>query len=500
MVVFSAVGFAQSPQDDFIRASVYGLTAQASPSDNQRALQAIMNDIASGKAPATLLLPRGQIRIDGTVSLPALSGETPASKLQVIIRGVGAGENGSWLHFSSGSLRIQAANHLIEDFRITSDDSDALIIEAQSGGAAPSRSALRNIRAENSAGSGIVISGSWIHLFENVFARFNRGWGIEGRAGTTFGISANALTIIGGELQGNGSIEGTPVNSGGSKAGSGGGIITGPLVQLSLNGTAVEGNLGDGIFISEGATSVNLQNVYFEKNGSHPDNRDVGNRPPSRPGLGPRSVVISGANFTASNRNGTAQRRAIELWDTRGLLIRTPIFFGSPSASYAVEPIVIRETAGGVASGWVELPEYRWTGYRADFVRNETLRFGFPRKAYFQSSRALGSVPVQARVPISPMAGRRVELVSLFDGAHSAAHSAEVETRFSRGPRGGTSAIRRDVVKRSNNERHMRLDHKTNLPIGSRDYVQIDIASVGAAPGLRLLSIEVTTYEPVIAM
>lgn len=475
-------------------ASAYGVSAEATPSANHAGLQSAIADIANGKAPATLILPRGEIAIDGGITLPAFSSLGMRSRVQVIVRGEGAGENGSWLHFKSGSLRVRAANHLLENFRVTSSDGDALVIEASDDSGAPSRSALRNIRAEYSAGSGIVISGTWIHLFENVFARFNRDWGIEGRADAKFGIAANALTIVGGELQGNGRIRGGQQRAGGKTRGAGGGILTGPLVQLSLIGTAIEGNIGDGIFISEGTHNVNLRSVYFEKNGSHPDNRDITNLPPSRPGLGPRSVIVSGSNFTANVRNGEPQSRAIELWDVKGLLVQSPVIFGSNSAAYELEPIAIRETSAGEATGWIELPEFRWSGYTQDFVHNDTTRFGFPQKANFAANQQLGNAVFRVRIPLKPNVGRRLELISLFDGLGGTV----VQTRFRRGPNGTTSAIKNDRLEKSSTRRAFRLDHQTHLPADAQDFVQIEINATEHGRSTRLIAIEVTTFDPVI--
>ena len=492
-----------------VDAAAFGVAARNSGGDNSRALNGALSRATRLDAPGEIVLPPGELVFDGDVILAPMTGDAGRYRQQVVLRGSGSGQNGTWLHFRSGSLRVRAANHKLSDFRVTSDNSDGIVIEANSGREenVPARSMMSNVRAENCAGSGIVMSGNWIYLMENVYARYNAKWGIEGRNAGPFGLSANGWTILGGEFQGNG------VSGRGGLAG-GGGVYTGRSVQFVMVGSTIEGNRGDGLRIGEQARGVGIYNVYFEKNGSHRDNRDIVNDRPSNAASGPSSVTIIGSNFTPSPIDGRGQAHAIDLTDVQGLKIISPQFYGSGANHYSGPLVRVSETTPGKSTGWIENPYLSWSGYTQPVLSNETARYGFPRKsvistnALLQPSTAENDDLVLATIPVPDAAGQQVDVRAVLmagdfrngKAVQAGQGSTTVRTFFRRGPRGTAFSIKEDTLE----FRGASAAAQTISQISRFDPAEADFLMIGMERGpglsgpLSVMSVEVTLFEGVV--
>lgn len=380
---------------DTVNAADWGVAATASAANNSTYLQAAI-DYARENA-CKLILPAGEIEISGSVTIPPSAANS--SDHLFTMKGQGASKvRGTFLHFTSGSLIVEAVHH-IEGIFVTSDDSDGVVVTPHySPDAFPARSSMRDVRAERCAGSGIVLTDNWIYVVDNCYGRYNKSYGLEGRHGAQFGISCNGLTIIGGEFQGNGTKQGDPVGSNGStERGTGGGILLDGAVQVNIIGSSIEGNIGDGLRLGEEVRGLSIINGYFEKNGSHHTNRDICNDPPSIAALGPTSVRITGTNHTAQNYNGTKQERAIELYDVDGLYINGMFVFGSSGSSFTEEPVYVGETLAGRALGWIDGIHSLWTGYDNNaLLKNETRKYGKPMVHQFTADTLM---PKQNDVP-----------------------------------------------------------------------------------------------------
>lgn len=488
-------------------AGINGVSASATAADNLTALQAAIDHVTSTGG-LVLELPPGEILIDGDLIVPPLSGDSPIYSRTLVIRGAGPGENGSWLHFTSGSLRVRTSNHWLRDFRVTSDDADGIVIEPQTAPSNryPVRSGMENVRAEYCELSGITFADCWIYTIVNCFARFNKVAGIEGKTGSLTNLACNNLNISGGEFQGNGSIAGTPTGGGGSLKGTGAGIITGRCVQFSILNSAIEGNYGDGLVLSEQCRGLTLLSVYFEKNGTHPDNRDILNAQPGSSANGPNSVFIVNSNFTPQNANGTAQARAIDLWDVIDLKIVNPqIYALSGPVLYSAEPIRVRESTASRSTGWIEGGWYGSSGYTQEWLLNETARFGRPRKTVFspnlEMTKGAGDTSSQRyfiRVPLG--CGSRVD-VNLITRPNAATGTARIVRGLYRGQAGtafSTTAF--DVAYASSVNSVYTATNSSNASMpGTHVEVLItrdeDHANDTLAASLYLQSIEITIYE-----
>jgi hypothetical protein len=493
-------------------AAITGVSASATATANTVALQAALDHVAATGG-LGLQLPPGELSFDDDVIIPThdndLSGSTAFS--QIAVKGMGSGENGTFLNFSHGSLRVRSTNFHLADFRVTSADSDGIIYEPM--GSDPERYAVRGItervRSENCAGSGFVYTDAWENLMIGCFARYNGGWGIEGRDGPDFAIGCNALTIIGGQYQGNGTIGGTPVGSGGSDKSTGGGIYTGAGNHWNLYGNTIEGNVGDGLVFGERLRGCLIDGVYFEKNGRNPLDRDIRNAAPGVATDGPNSIIIRNSNFTPQDYNGTIGERAIDLYDVHDLRIVNPQFFTSGGNGFSQPPIRIRETTANRACGWVEGRYYTSTGAYPTLLTNETARFGFPRKHVFspnfEMTKGAGDTtwgPVFIHMP--GHCGRRVD-ANYISRAAAGSGTARIVRNLARGPAGTLfSAAATDVAYAGAvNSVYTTTNSSHNSLPGTHVEVSItrdeDHANDTLAASLRLQSVEITTYEGVIS-
>ncbi len=425
---------------DVVSAADFGVRADGE-TDDRPAMQRALDHAAANNIGA-IVLPAGEIVLTGDLILSPHSGETPNALTQIIVTGSGCGQNGTWLRFRSGSLRVHSPSHMLRDFRVTSEDGDGVKIEPNmSSSRFPARGAMQNIRAERCRGSGFTFEDCWCYRIDNCYARFNGKWGLEGKTGSLTGLAVNILEISGGEFQGNGTVAGPRIGRGGTGRGTGGGIFTGRCVQFNLRGVTIEGNVGDGLKLGEQCRGVAVDGCYFEKNGSHPANRDICNDRPSAPVNGPNSVRILNCNFLPQNGNGTAQERAIDLWDVIDLQIVHPqIFAQSGPVLYAAEPIRVRESVVRRVRGWVEGGWYSSAGYTQSWLLNETHRFGFPRKYLFSEDLEMRKVAGRTagrthRVRMPATCGRGVDL-ELMTRTGGAAGAARLIRNLGRGPAG----------------------------------------------------------------
>lgn len=329
----------------------------------------------------TLMLPSGEIVLSGDVTITEHALVTSNYRTQTTVQGRGAGINGSWLHFSSGSLIVEASSHSLRDFRVSSDDDNGIEVKASSTPKFPVRSEMRNIRSEFCLKSGVTIEDCWLYTMINCYFRQNDEWGIAANKGAEANLSCNNLNIIGGEIQGCGTYAGTGSNStGGTLRGTGGGIFLENAVQVTLTNTAIEGNYGDGLYIGEEVKGLTLTGCYFEKNGTHQDNLDIACATPSNSALGGHAFFFLNCNFTPQNLNGTAQVRAIDLVDVKDAKIVNPMFFAlSGPVIYTAEPIRVTETTAGRSTGWVEGGSFLNSGYTQSMLKNSCTKYGMPR-------------------------------------------------------------------------------------------------------------------------
>lgn len=366
----------------------------------------------------TLILPSGEIVLSGDVTITEHTLVTDNYRTQTTVQGRGAGINGSWLHFSSGSLIVEASSHSLRDFRVSSDDDNGIEVRASSTPRFPVRSEMRNVRSEFCLKSGVTIEDCWLYTMVNCYFRQNDIWGIAANSGSQASLSCNNLNIIGGEIQGNGTFAGTGSNStGGTLRGTGGGIFIENAVQVTITNTAIEGNYGDGLFLGEEVKGIALLGCYFEKNGTHQDNLDIACETPSSSVLGGHSAFILNCNFTPQNLNGTAQVKAIELVDFKDAKIVNPVFFAqSGPVIYSAPPIRVTESLAGRSTGWVEGGSFLNSAYTQDMINNECTKYGAPQKTVF-ANRHLLADDTQANttsgpfvVPMSSTCGYRVDV------------------------------------------------------------------------------------------
>lgn len=464
-----------------------------------------------------LVLPPGEIVVSGDLVIDVIPQVGSGRRETFTMEGAGSGVDGSWLHFTSGSLKVHAV-HQLSDFRVTSDDSDGIVIEPSPPPIGyPARSGMRNVHASYCAGSGIVISANWIYLMTDVYARYNGGWGIEGRGlgvPPYLNLSCNAWNIIGGEFQGNGTRQGDPSGPlGGTERGIGGGIYLGQAVQANLIGPSIEGNVGDGLKLGEQSRGVAVIGAYFEKNGSHHENRDICNDQPSSAVNGPNSVYILNSQFTPQNYNGTVQERAIDLWDCVALRIISPQFFTSEGSGYSEAPIYIRESVAGRCSGWVEDRYYTSILSYPELLTNDTARFGYPRVIQFSPDLLLPpAVQTDSQrfyVDMPYHYGRRIDIdydVRPVTGTgNSAGQFARLQTRISRGPNGAlfsSPSANLELVAGFPSMRERLTTSHVDLPGGSAEIVMRrlgDDVQDTAAGDVRLLGLRVTAYAGVIS-
>lgn len=489
-------------------AAINGVSASASAADNLTNLQAAADYVSSNPG-LILQLPPGKIDIAGDIIVgPRTDAGSTPSDFGTVIRGTaGTGENGTWLNFTSGSLRIRTAGHWLEDFRITSADSNGIMIEPNDAGTVYAvRAGMQNVRAEHCALSGFTFSDCWVYQMINCFGRYNDRYGIEGLVGPNFGTACNGLEIYGGEYQGNGTKEGVATGSGGSLRGSGGGIFTGRCVQVNLRGVSIEGNIGDGLKFGEQVRGAVVDGCYFEKNGSHPDNCDICNDMPGSTVNGPTAVKIINPNFTAQNLNGTAQVRPIDLYDVLDLQIENPQIFGSASVSFSGTLIRVRESTAGRATGWVSGGWLGYSGYDpANWILNETARFGFPRKHVYspnlEMTKGSGDTSSQRyfiRVPTGY--GQRVD-VKLITRAAAGSGVGRIQRSLYRGQAGtlfSGTAFDVTYTGATNSVYTDTFSSSATMP-GTHVEVQItrdqDHANDTLAASLFLQSIEITLYE-----
>lgn len=469
--------------------------------DDTLALQSSIQAAFAIRA-SVLELPAGEMLLTANITVSAAPGKDNRFD-QFTIQGVGAGRNGSFLHFRSGTLVIKTPNHVISDLYVTSDDSDGISIAPTISPTKsfPVRSIMQNVRAEDCKGSGITITNSWIYTMINVFARRNKKWGLEGKSGAIYKLSCNALNIIGGEFQGNGSRASKSSKSG---KGQGGGLFTGRSVQFSMTNSAIEGNVGDGLVVEEEVRGLTLLGCYFEKNGSHFDNVDIGNAKPSKYALGPNSGFILNCNFTPQNVSGVSQKRAIDLMDFLDLKIVNPQFYEQKkSALYTEPPIRIRESVEGRATGWIEGGALLSSRYTQDMVENLCGCFGRPSISRFSPNITLPaqkSTETQRFLIILPQSmGRRIASKFVVRSKKGAGQ-IRLRTIYRRGPHG---------TRVSNKDHTILLD--SSVAVGSlsnrtsqenwHGHVEVSLERLGTNASdnlneeIKAISLEITTYE-----
>lgn len=509
---------AEDKLSDAINAKDFGVTADG-VTDDKTALQAAINYMVSNNVDK-LVLPRGEIKLSGDVTVPPHTGTTDYNR-SVTLVGQGAGANGTFLHFASGSLIVQASSHYLADFQVTSDDTNGIEIKPTVGPVKyPARSMIQNVSAYDCAESGITIEDCWIHTMINVMARRNGKYGLEGKAGANFSTACNAWTIIGGELQGNGAIGGAPTGGGGADKSTGGGLYTGRGVQVVLLGVTIEGNVGDGLIIAEQLRGISVLGCYFEKNGANPLDRDIRNASPSNPVFGPNSGFILNCNFTPQALNGTVQDRAIELYDFADLKIVNPQFFEEGSAgAYSAEPIRVRETAAGRCSGWIDGGFYLSSGYTQKLLKNDCERFGFPRKHVFSRNHVLAkdtqanTISIPFVVPMTATCGTRMTVNHIIGpgtwntGAASGGNLgvARIVTTIRRGMTGTTVSTKTNDVNFASSVTAINTPNDTSNASAPGTFALVTVARDGTnvadtlSVSATLLALEVIVYEGVVS-
>lgn len=486
--------------DGILKARWFGVRADG-VNDDTISLQSAINATLAVRG-SYLQLPGGEICLKSDITIPPqLPADAPQD--QFMMRGTGAGRNGSFLHFLSGTLIVKASNHALFDLHVSSDDGDGISIEPSihPEKTYPTRSMMQNVRAEGCKGSGITIANCWIYTMINVFARRNRNWGLQGKAGSVQKLSCNSLNIIGGEFQGNGTKYD---ESGKSSKGRGGGIFTGRIVQFSMTNTTIEGNVGDGLVLEEEVRGLTLLGCYFEKNGSHPHNVDIGNAQPSHYGLGPNSGFILNCNFTPQNTNGTAQERAIDLFDFSDLKIVNPQFYSqSGPVLYSKPPIRVRETIEGQSTGWVEGGAFLSSQYSQDMIENLCGRYGRPVTTRFSPDINMSAnINTESRrfmVMLPATAGTRITVAAAVRSV-SGAGKIRLGTRYRRGPNGTRISDKESTIEFPDSFTVKKMTSHTS-PKTWGGHTEISIVRLGENGAndlkgdIKLLVLEITTYE-----
>ena len=486
--------------DGALKARWFGVRADGQADDSASLQEAI--DAVLAVPGSYLELPGGKMRLNRNIKIPPPRGRAVRAD-QFLMRGTGAGPNGSHLHFRTGSLIVEAPNHAIFDLHVTSDDGDGIVIRPTAGPekSYPSRSMMQNVRAEDCRGSGITITNTWVYTMVNIFCRRNKKWGLEGKADGAYKLSCNGLNIIGGEFQGNGR-KASPSSS--PQKGMGGGIFTGRAVQFSVTNATIEGNVGDGLVIDEDLRGFTLLGCYFEKNGCHPLNVDIGNERPSHYALGPKSGFILNCNFTPQDVNGTAQERAIDLFDFSDLKIVNPQFYGRSDAMvYTRAPIRIQETLEGQATGWVEGGLFLSSKYTQGMIENNCGRYGYPTVVRFSPNVVLpANVNTETQrflVTVPASAGKRIAVTA---SARSPTGAGRVifRTKYRRGP-GGTGVSDKDANLSFKNAYEVSKVSSYTSPRSWGGHAEISIErrggdgrdSLGGA--VKLMALDITIYK-----
>lgn len=505
---------------DIVDARDFGVKATGLV-DDTTALQAAVTYIKDNPLDQ-LILPPGEMLLSDNITLDTHSSTGSNYFGSFTLTGAGSGVNGSYLHFTNGSLIVQASGHRLSNMRVRSDSGDGIIIRPSttSGTKYPVRAGMENVRAEYCVGSGITIEDCWVYLMVNVYARFNSEWGIEGKAGANFSTACNGWTILGGEFQGNGTRQGTatgPQLTGGTLRGTGGGIYTGRCVNFRCVGSSIEGNRGDGLKFGNQVRAATVQNVYFEKNGTHHENRDICNDQPTNPGTGLPDMVyasnsfrLSQCNFTPQAENGTEQQRAIELWDVKDLMIKQMQFAaGGASGIYSEEPVWVRETVSNRSTGWMEGGYYGSTDYVKEMLKNSTTRYGRPTKHVFSPNKDFDPATDQATnktdryvVSVPPHAGTQIQ-IEMLTRPNGATGTAKMVTTARRGPSGTTVGIDTDIITYTSSIEMVKTTNTADYSAAPWGHVEVEVARDGDAASPddtlavtnKLMSLEITFYQ-----
>ncbi|WP_230279618.1 hypothetical protein [Croceicoccus sp. Ery15] len=478
-----------------IFAGSFGVIADGR-TDAAGALQSAIDYALNGHGAPVVKLPAGEILLNSPVIVRG-DATVRGDHNQIIIEGCGSGKNGSWLNFSDGSLIVSTPNHILRDFRVSSRRGNGIEIRSDKASSEfPTRGMMENIRAEYCGKSGITIEDSWVYSIVNCFARFNRHAGLEGRQGARTGLACNAISIFGGEFQGNGS-------KAASGPGTGAGIITGRCVQFTMIGGAVEGNLGDGVVLSEQLRGFAFTSVYFEKNGTHELNCDVttDTQTDGQPHAAnaPNSGLLANCNFTPQDNGGKPQQRAVDVLNVQDFRVINPqIFAQSKPVFYAKEPFRIRETQAGRCSGWVEGGYRSSVRYDQNIVCNETARYGFPRQHRIcpeANAERGGGFHRTFCIPLPPDAGNRVEVKTLTrKSANSRKSAIEFAARFGPAEANWMKASEElestDDLRPIVSERRFEAGSAQTKP----GYVEVQVR-LPENDNLQLMSVEILTYE-----
>jgi len=243
---------------------------------------------------------------------------------------VGPDGTAAVLNFTSGGLVIDGSSTwrfrtTLSNLTINRAGTAGPAWDLKGGGASKgaTRGHFSNIRVESSTGDALKVDGSYTHTFVGCYLRGASAKGLnvvaDPIAGTVFG---NALTFVGGEIQGN------------AKA-----VELTSSQCVTFVGTAIEGNT-QGVELIDNARNTMFLNCYIEANGAGVNDYDlkVGTTT-SCTGL----VVKGGFWNDASIGKG----RSINLIRAIGVEIDEVQFAGFGTNS----PVSVNEASGGAVLG-----------------------------------------------------------------------------------------------------------------------------------------------------
>lgn len=254
----------------------------------------------------------------------------------------------------AGLVAEQAERFTVRDLSVARTGVSGAAVSIRPGSSNGTRRfLLDNVHVTGSTGAGIDFSESWVATLVNVIVQGCQV-GLRATVGPLFSSSANAVTIVGGELQGNGI----------------GADIAGVLGWRIL-GTAIEGNSLGGLRFTGTSRSVHV-NAYFEGNGGYDLWYDAN---PS----GGYGLVIDSSTFLHTSASGA---RAIVVRRCQQVKISTCVF-----SAYPQPPVQIDETAAAVTSGWAE--NCRVVGTSTDAVEiTAGTEFGQRRRTALPADKA----------------------------------------------------------------------------------------------------------------
>jgi len=264
-----------------------------------------------------LVVPRGKYRVTGDLTIDWDDG---------FIRSLEGSQ--AKLAFTDGGLVLDGSTrwlsrNLVADLVITRAGTvgPAVYLNGGGSGTGPVRWTLQNLHVESSTGDALRIAGAYIGQLIGCYLRCSEtGLAVtsDPTSGTVYG---QAITFVGGEIQGN--RHAAALDS---------------ALGFSFFGTTIEGNRISGVELMSNCRNILFAGCYFEANGDW--DIKVGTLTPT--GVGP---VIHSSYFTDA---GVGKKQSILLVRATSVQIESNQFAGFGTNS----PISVKEATAGNVTGW----------------------------------------------------------------------------------------------------------------------------------------------------